>query len=139
MNIINCTPHDVHFYSDKDGELIATIEKSNMLIRIAPFQKEIPFARIKIGTGSIPVVKPENYDKMIYSDDKHTDADFDFNMIKPNRFYIVSGVVLEFLEKTKSQYIKQFLSIDSSPDSAVRDKNGKIIGATRFTSYGLNY
>lgn len=116
MKFINLTPHSCNIF-DKSGTEIAIIQSSG----IARVKTKITGSRkIDFKSRSIDIVDTI-YEQIIGLPDMVEDT-----------FFIVSIFVANAL---KEQKIKRddVIVPDTSPDSAVRDSEGKILGVKRFT------
>lgn len=106
MNVINCTPHEINLLTESENIVYppsGIVTRVNATFVMAP--SPLPMVRTIFGdiTGL-----PEPMD--------HT-------------YFIVSGMVLSALNGSRPDVIAP----DTSPASAVRDPQGRMIGVKRFT------
>ena len=106
MNVINCTPHEINLLTESENIVYppsGIVTRVNATFVMMP--SLLPMVRTIFGdiTGL-----PEPMD--------HT-------------YFIVSGMVLSALNGSRPDVIAP----DTSPASAVRDPNGRMIGVKRFT------
>jgi len=106
--LVNLTPHEVTIY-DENGNVKLRIPPSGQVARVKSRQ-------VKIGEiNGIPVFKTEFYDIEGLPDPQ------------PDTVYIVSLLVLQACRDRKD-----LVAPDTSPQGAVRDSEGKIIGTRGF-------
>ena len=106
MNVINCTPHEISLLTESENIVYppsGIVTRVNATFVMVP--SPLPLVRTIFGdiTGL-----PEPMD--------HT-------------YFIVSGMVLSALNGSRPDVIAP----DTSPASAVRDPQGRMIGVKRFT------
>ena len=108
--IENLTPHKIVVYDSAGERVILEIEPSGKVARVTTTQREI--GRIK----GVPIVKTEFGEVM------------DLPAPKKCTAYVVSTLVLNALKGKRPDVIAP----DTSPQSAVRDEEGRIKGIRRF-------
>jgi hypothetical protein len=113
MEFINLTTHEIVIYDEEGKNVILRIPPSGKIARVATDSKIV--GRI----NGIPVRKT-TYGEIIDLPDP-----------KPGVVYLVSTVLLMAL-KEKGMNRPDVLSPDTTPDSAVRDEQGRIIGVRFF-------
>ena len=113
VKFVNLTPHEVVVYSQDGKEIVLRIPPSGTIARVTTISRVVGYI------DGIPVRKTE-YDKIEGLPEPQEDT-----------IFIVSTVLLVAL---KERGIKRtdVVSPDTNPDSAVRDKDGRIIGVKYF-------
>jgi hypothetical protein len=112
-NIINLTPHEITIYDQTGQEIV---------LRIPPSGK---VARVSISAQTVGEINGVAVRKTTYGDVQ------DLPDPQPDTVYIVSTIVLIALQ-SKGITRTDVVSPDTSPDSAVRDSQGKILGVKYF-------
>ncbi|AMQ66669.1 hypothetical protein FDG96_gp10 [Bacillus phage Mgbh1] len=107
VNIVNLTPHDVNVYDD-DGNVIATYPATGQTVRVETKTETVG------EIDGVPVVT-QTYGEITGLPDR-----------KPNTVYLVSLVVRMATDRG------DLLSPDTSPQGAVRNEHGQIIGTRGF-------
>lgn len=121
MNIINLTPHDLHFYSTDRKNTILTV-KSSGNCRVS--SKSILSTEIELNGVYIPVRSIEYGDiETVYSNNNSVIKNFPER--KENTIYIVSLLVKQLCKDRDD-----ILCVDTNPSGVVRDDKGVIIGTT---------
>ena len=106
MNVINCTPHEINLLTEAEN---ITYPPSGVVARVNATYVMMP--------SPLPMVR------IIFGDITGLPDPMD------HTYFIVSGLVLAALDGTRPDVIAP----DTSPASAVRDANGRMIGVKRFT------
>jgi len=106
VRLINLTPHEITVYTDRGA---VSIPPSGQVARVSVTSIEV--ARI----GGIPINRVE------YGEVEGLPEP------QPNTYYIVSQLVLQAL-RSAGVSRQDILAPDTSPSSAVRDSEGRIIG-----------
>jgi hypothetical protein len=107
VTVINLTPHDVNVYDDA-GNIVATYPATGQSVRVETKTE-------KIGEINGVPVSTQTYGEITGLPDR-----------KPNTVYLVSLVVRMATDRD------DLLSPDTSPQGAVRNENGQIIGTRGF-------
>jgi len=105
----NLTPHEVVVYDDK-GDVKLRVKPSGTIARVTTKQEVVGYL------NGVPVVKTEFVEVQ--------------GLPKPedNTVYIVSSLVAQAVARERGDVVAP----DTSPRSAVRDEQGRIIGVRRF-------
>lgn len=106
MNVINCTPHEINLLTE---EANVAYPPSGIVTRVNTTSVMMP--------SVLPMVRT------IFGDITSLPEPMD------HTYFIVSGMVLSALDGTRPDVIAP----DTSPASAVRDSQGRMIGGKRFT------
>lgn len=106
MNVINCTPHEINLLTE---EANVAYPPSGIVTRVNATSVMMP--------SVLPIVRT------IFGDITGLPEPMD------HTYFIVSGMVLSALGDTRPDVIAP----DTSPASAVRDPQGRMIGVKRFT------
>ena len=106
MNVINCTPHEINLLSESEN---TEFPPSGLVARVATSSVMVP--------SELPMVRT------IFGDITGLPEPAD------HTYFIVSGMVLSALNGSRPDVIAP----DTSPASAVRDPQGRMIGVKRFT------
>jgi hypothetical protein len=109
VEFINLTAHEIVIYDEEGKNIILRIPPSGKIARVATD------SRIVGKVDNIPIRKTV-YGEIIDLPDP-----------KPGVVYLVSTVLLMAL-KEKGMNWPDVLSPDTTPDSAIRDEQGRIIG-----------
>jgi len=130
MRVINLTPHEVKLVKDN----IITVYPSKGVLRVKTYNELFDI-------DGIPIVKQEFIDEFVYNDNA-VSLDFlikEFSSYKSfddeKLMIIVSLPVLEAIKKILGDFVKDgvyFVRPDTSPESVIRDDEGRIIGVKRF-------
>lgn len=104
MKIINLTPHSISFFTDDNVTL--EIPASGIIARVSTVSEKVGYI------NNIPIVRVK-YGEIVGLPEP-----------KEETIYIVSSIVLSALSGSRLDVV----SPDTSPASAVRDADGKIIG-----------
>jgi len=120
MDIVNCTPHDVIVYSN--GVEVMRFPKSQHCIRLVALPpRVIRMFGNSLGTGW--VVEPPIYTHMEGAPKDTTKA------------ILVSMPVGQEIAAGRINWDAYVFGPDSSPDGAVRDDNGNIVGTKGLIQY----
>ena len=111
MNFINLTPHEIAVYAQDKVTVLHRIPSSG-LCRVTTDEQ------IVNDIGGVPVVKTQYLDVQNLPDPQ------------PNTYYIVSIIVLQALDGSRPDVIAP----NTSPNGAVRDDKGAILGCTGFAT-----
>ena len=108
IEVVNLTPHEVRIFDDNGNEILC-IPPSGQVARIKTEQTVIGYI------NGVPVVKTVFREVLNLPEPK------------PNTIFIVSSLVAQAVP-----HRKDIVAPDTSPQSAVRDATGNIIGVKRF-------
>ena len=106
MNVINCTPHEINLLTE---EANVAYPPSGIVTRVNATSVMMP--------SPLPMVRT------IFEDITGLPEPMD------HTYFVVSGMVLSALNGSRLDVIAP----DTSPASAVRDPQGRMIGVKRFT------
>lgn len=139
--IHNFTPHAIHIANDQKKPTETTIiPRGNEVIRCCASTKPKELTRLTYdGKMYFPVVEPTKYDglEIVDQDGKKIDKSV-VKMLQnqPNDYYVVSGIVAEFITKQMPQFDANLLVPDTDPSVVVRDQKGGVAGTIRLYTYG---
>lgn len=112
MKFVNLTPHTLNIVSDS-GDTILSVPPSGTVARVSTQQTVVN------NIGSVDVVRT------VFDDVEGLPAP------QPDTVYIVSTLVLQAL-KDAGINRDDVVAPDTSPQSAVRNSDGQIVGVKRF-------
>jgi len=134
MKVVNLTPYEITLIS---GEKKVSIPSSGVL-RMQT--KEVEIGNVDIGGISVPVVEQQFLDKFELNGEEINFSELVKRLKDKEKEDILVIVSLPVLEGIKSLLNGasivnnvSFVRPDTSPQGAMRDKQGKIIGVKRFS------
>ena len=114
MRFVNCTPHEVTI---RDGS-------GKKLLNIPPYG---PVVRLK--TISTPIMELAGISVVVH---EYAEPEGLPDDLEPGDILIVSEKCLDAVRKATARKAVIVVAPDTSPESAVRDEDGRIIGVKRF-------
>jgi len=110
IHVENLTPHKIVVYDSSGERVVLEVEPSDTVARVTPKQEEL------FRIGSVPVAKTEFGEVEGLPEPKKCTA------------YVVSTLVLNALKGKRPDVVAP----DTSPQSVIRDEEGRIKGIKRF-------
>ncbi len=118
--VLNYTPHDIVIFDGKNADVILRIPPAGPNVRLD--QRSEPAEAYDAGTAHIPCVNPPCY--IAISEMPPVDSTI-----------IVSQLVAEYMMHNHKSHCKHIFAPDTSPEGAVRDEKGRIMGTKRLVRY----